>query len=126
MDDRLMRQVSAKRKTEDVVESKKFYHNKSQQRLSKIITTKIRTAFIGAICSIEESEFGELFGFGKKNAELTPNQKEWLRVWQKLRTKILNNGNAQIRASEAEISQYDISWNRYHNVLEVKDGGSKE
>ncbi len=121
-----MRSVSKKRKTEDVIESKKFYQNKSQQRLSKIITTKIRTAFIGAICGIEESEFGDLFGFGKAYGELTANQREWLHVWQKLRTKILNNGNAQIRASEAEISEYDISWNRYHNVMEVKDVGSQD
>ena len=29
------------------------------------------------------------------------------------RAKILDNGNANLRAAESELSQYTISWNRY-------------
>jgi len=108
------------------------YQQDSKKRLEKIIETKNKTSFIGAI-----SAFEELFGFlwGCKNNEITPEQQEILNVlneagfteiyfkelWEQARTQVLNNGNTQARALKNELSQYTINWERYQTILKVEN-----
>lgn len=94
------------------------YKEISKTRLTNILTRKQRTTFIGAICAIEE-EFGYLWGHNS-TSPLTESQKKMQFKWQRLRNKIMNNGNNQLRAVENEINQYDITWNRYSTNLLVK------
>ena len=40
-------------------------------------------------------------------------------LFDEARAEILDRGNSQIRNLETEVSQYDISWKRYHVTLPV-------
>jgi hypothetical protein len=91
----------------------------SRKRLDKIITTKMRTCFIGAIASFEE-EFGFLWGHGKSDSELDEQEREMRKLWIATRTKILNASNNQLRAIKTELGNHVVSWNRYHMDLPVK------
>lgn len=99
---------------------KKKYESDSKTRLFKITSTKIKTAFIGALSAFEQN-FGEIWGHRLTDGELTEEQMEWRRIWEECRTAILNNGNHQIRAVENEMSQYSISWNRHQTFLKIKE-----
>jgi len=126
--EQLMRKVVEQRhKTEDEV-FKKRYNESSKKRLLKILETKFKTSFIGALSSFEES-FGHLWGHHKDEADLTPEELEWKKIWDSVRTNVLNNGNNQIRATHNELVNHTITWNRYEIKLkpgsrykEEKDG----
>ena len=79
------------------------YLEASRQRLDKLISTKIRTTFIGALSSFEEA-FGALWGYGKNEDELTKDELDNRNIWIEVRTKVLNNGNNQLRAAQTEIA----------------------
>jgi hypothetical protein len=90
-----------------------------RRRLDSIISKKIRTTFIGAIAKVEES-LGFLWGHGKNEADLTPDEAEMAAVWNQVRTDILNIGNNQLRGAQTEIAQHVVSWNRYQTNFVIK------
>ncbi len=85
----------------------------SRRRLDKIIGTKVRTAFIGALAAFEE-EFGFLWGHNVPEDELTQTQIDMYELWERARTNVLNNGNTQLRAVRNEIANQTVKWNRHH------------
>jgi len=95
------------------------YLEQSRKRLDKIVTTKLRTSFIGALAAFEE-EFGFLWGHNLDEDELTPEQLNMRELWNNVRTNVLNNGNTQLRAVRTEIANHVIKWNRHHMNLTVK------
>jgi len=97
----------------------------SRKRLDKIVSTKIRTAFIGALAAFEE-EFGTLWGGQDPEDELTSDQQDMRELWNRARTNVLNNGNTQLRAVRNEIANHVIKWNRYHLNLPVHPLDSEE
>jgi hypothetical protein len=116
-----MRQAAAHQKQQNQ-ESKKQL---SKDRLLRIIETKIRTSFIGALSSTEE-EFGELWGDGEAPENLNSEELYWFERYQQLRKKILNNGNNQIRAMYNELDQYELQWNRVNTTIQVKEGNEDD
>jgi hypothetical protein len=110
--------AAAQQKQRDLKQRK--YEEKSKKRLSNILGTKIKTSFIGAISSCEDS-FGFLWGHGKKEDELTEEESTMREIWEILRAKILDNGNTQLRAAMNEIGSYCISWDRYKMEIPVKE-----
>lgn len=117
---RLRRRLDNRRREEEK-HSQEHYQAQSRQRLSKIIHRKIRTAFIGALARVESYIGEELWGHGLPEKDCTPEQKLWREVWEQCRTDILDNGNNQLRAADAEISQYDVKWNRHHLGLRPEE-----
>jgi len=95
------------------------YLEQSRRRLDKIVSTKIRTAFIGALAAFEE-EFGFLWGHDIPEDQLTGEQKEMRELWNTARTNVLNNGNTQLRAVRNEIANQTVKWNRHHIDFVVK------
>lgn len=100
------------------------YLEASRQRLDKLISTKIRTTFIGALSSFEEA-FGALWGYGKNEDELTKDELDNRNIWIEVRTKVLNNGNNQLRAAQTEIANNIVQWNRYHIDFIIKTDEEK-
>jgi hypothetical protein len=96
------------------------YRDKSKKRLSNIITTKIKTSFIGAISSCEKN-FGFLWGHGKDEDSLTEEEISMRELWEEIRTEILDNGNTQLRAATNEIENYSINWERYSINLNINE-----
>lgn len=92
--------------------SEERYLEESKKRLEKIIEKKIKTTFIGAIAAFEET-FGKLWGIDKDEEDLTDKEIQYNNLWELVRTKILNNGNNQIRAIKNELEHNTIKWNRY-------------
>lgn len=88
------------------------YKDNSKRRLVNIIKKKFNTTIIGSLAAFEE-QFGELWGHGLELRDLDNDQRYWRDIWMETRAKILDNGNANLRAAESELSQYTISWNRY-------------
>jgi hypothetical protein len=88
------------------------YKDNSKRRLANIIKKKFNTTIIGSLAAFED-QFGELWGHGLDLRDLDSDQRYWRDIWMETRAKILDNGNANLRASESELSQYTISWNRY-------------
>ena len=101
-------------------ESRELHLEKCRRRLGEILERKLRTTFIGAISAIEESLFGKLWGHGLRPEERTEDQQRWYDAWQQVRTKILNNGNNQLRAVQNELSLHKVEWLRHQTVLPVK------
>ncbi len=98
----------------------KKYQEESKKRLQKILSTKMRTAFIGALDAIEKN-FGYLWGIDKDEDEpLTMEEDKMLQLWLLVRNKILTNGNNQLRAIENELEQYTIHWDRYVTNFIIK------
>ena len=95
----------------------------SKDRLRKICFTKLKTSFIGAISAVED-ELGYLWGSGKEQHELTENEKKFDKLWQRLRSRILYNGNNQIRNLESEFDKYSINMYNYSYQMPVKKRGN--
>lgn len=109
--------VAAQQKQREIKDNR--YKDKSKKRLSNIVSTKIKTSFIGAISSCEDY-FGFLWGHGKPEDDLDENELAMREIWENVRAQILDNGNTQLRASINEINNYSISWDRYHMELPIK------
>ena len=88
------------------------YKDNSKRRLLNNLKKKFDTTIIGSLAAFEE-RFGELWGHGLPMGELDEDQIYWREVWADTRSKILDNGNANLRAAQNEIAQYTLSWNRY-------------
>ena len=95
------------------------FKEESRKRLDKIITTKMRTTFIGALQSFEDY-FGELWGHGLAEEELTEEQMAFRDIWDQTRTEILNKSNGQLRALKTELANHEIEWKRYTMDLPAK------
>jgi len=95
------------------------FKEESRKRLDKIITTKMRTTFIGALQSFEDY-FGVLWGHGLAEEELTEEQMAFRDIWDQTRTEILNKSNGQLRALKTELANHEIEWKRYTMDLPAK------
>jgi len=95
------------------------YISDSKDRLSKILKKKVETTMIGALSSIE-NHFGFLWEVDKDEVP-TAEKKLMYELYQKVREEVLNKGNAQARNIDAELSQYNVNWLRYRNVIPVKE-----
>lgn len=109
----------AKKKNEAI------YRKSSSNKLAKNIEKKIRTTFIGDINTVEKY-FGELWGHGKEYKDLTEAEKRERKVWDACRKEMLDKGNNELRAAQAEISEYTVEWNRFHKDLPFLGGGRDE
>ena len=105
-------------------ESQQRYLDESKRRLARIVETKLKTSFIGALSHFEQ-EFGFLWGHGQQG-DLTEEQEFMKEIWDRTRTAVLNNGNNQIRAVKSEIANHSIEWQRYRAELPVKPMEPKE
>lgn len=93
------------------ISQEKFQQN-SRKRLMDVLKKKFSTTMVGALAAFEE-EFGELWGDGLDLEELTSAQLEERERWERVRSRVFDNGNNQSRATMEEIARYTISWNRY-------------
>lgn len=98
------------------------YNDFSKKRLLNNLEKKFNTTIIGSLAIFEEY-FGELWGHGLEYDELDEEQKQFRKIWKDTRNKILDAGNSNLRASQSELSQYTLHWNRYvtHFQIEKKD-----
>ena len=99
--------------------SQEKFQNNSKNRLMNKIQSKFKTTMIGALAAFEE-EFGELWGDGLNPNELSSDQLEERERWERVRARVLDNGNDQSRSATEEISNHTISWNRYTTKFIVK------
>jgi len=95
------------------------YTSDSKDRLSKILKKKVETTMIGALSSIE-NYFGFLWEVDIDEVP-TAEKKLMYELYQKVREEVLNKGNAQARNIDAELSQYNVNWLKYRNVIPVKE-----
>jgi len=102
------------------VNRNKFQDNSKNRLISKI-KKNFNTTMIGALAAFEE-EFGELWGDGMGNEDLSPDQLDERERWERVRSKVLDNGNDQSRSAIEEISNHTISWNRFTTKFIVKKG----
>jgi len=79
----------------------------TRKKLLKAVSKKARNIFIGSLVILEE-HLGQLWGIGLPEEDCTQNQLAWREKWEQLRTDILNSGNAELRAIEKEMSEYDF------------------
>ena len=99
---------SKKRRTD----SDNTYKDNSKRRLLNILKKKFDTTIIGSLAAFEE-RFGDLWGHGLSMNDLDEDQRYWRDAWMETRSKVLDNGNSNLRAAQNEIAQYTLSWNRY-------------
>lgn len=86
------------------------YKKSAKDELLDEIQKKIRTTFIGAISSLEDSKYGALEG------------DEWDEEFDRLRTEILDKGNVQLRAIQKLIENYQVAPARNHQYkFDTKD-----
>lgn len=86
--------------------------------LKKECKKRIDTTMIGALSAVEEL-FGDLWNH--KVYDKTDEQSEWFQRYEKLRSRILDNGNNQKRKIDEDIDKYDIDWKKYHYDIRVSD-----
>lgn len=73
------------------------------EELRNLVTKRIKTVFIGAISSIEESAYGKL----------KDESPEWKRVFMELRKEILDKGNDQLNLLLEELGGFSVGQKRY-------------
>ena len=98
--------------------------DKSKGKFADIVSKKFQTTFIGALSAFEK-EFGHLWGNDKKPADRTPQEQEYYRRWQQVRTVVLNNGNNNARAVLNELRQYSMTWQGYSMDFHVGENNDK-
>jgi hypothetical protein len=92
--------------------------------LKRHITSKLKTTMIGALASFEEA-FGQLWGKGLDDVELTSDQRQYKDIWELIRTEVLNKGNNQLRAAMSEIDQYTVAFNKMEYKFVVTKPGNQ-
>ena len=97
------------------------YQKYSKLKLVKSIDTKLNTTMIGAISAFEE-EFGELWGHGLDETELSETHKAVRKRWLDARCKILNKGNSQRRKLSSELESYSVRYNGYTLNMLIERG----
>lgn len=111
----------ASKKYKEEEKNKQFNLEKnSKLKIQEVISTKLRTTFIGALSSIEES-FGFLWGDDEDESKLTPTQLKWKEIWVDCRTRILNNGNSQLRAIKNELKNYIVVLDQGKKIISKED-----
>lgn len=99
-----------------------------KERLKKIAKTKMTTIMIGALDSIEKN-LGFLFGLDDDgqptHATLSNEETHIKRLYDNIRSTILDLGNDQIKNLHKEIDMHKIEWNRYHLTLPIRPEGPK-
>jgi len=86
----------------------------AKNKLKQDIKKKITTTMIGALSSFEK-RFGKLWGIDKpEEEELTPQQQRFLQIWMEVREEILDRGNAQIGAVNANLENYNVEQAKFH------------
>ena len=90
-------------------QSQERYNDRSKQRLSNSVYRKFRTTFIGALAEFETA-FSHLWGHKKSIDDLTDDELYYRKIWEDVRTRILNNGNNQAREAETEIPEHEVEW----------------
>jgi hypothetical protein len=95
------------------------YKDNSKRRLLVNLQKKFNTTIIGSLAVFEEF-FGDLWGHGKAVEDLTWDEQEWRKIWSTARSRILDNGNSNLRAAQNEIAQYTLHWDRYVVQMPVK------
>jgi hypothetical protein len=76
-------------------------------RLGTSIRRRQTTALIGSLARFEAA-FGELWGHGKHEDELTAAERRWRAAWEACREGVLNHGNGLIRATEKDLTEYRV------------------
>ena len=99
------------------MDRKLILEQRSKIRLKKDVKKKIETTMIGALASVE-NHFGGLWGHDSPDP--TAEQARFKEIYEELRSEILDKGNAQIRTSESEIENYDVTWNKYHYNIPIQ------
>jgi len=82
------------------------------------INKRFQTTIIGALARFEDN-FGYLWGLDS-NEKLTEQQQEFLDLWERTRTSILNHGNNQMREAIDEVIEKIEEENRlykYHFII---------
>lgn len=74
-------------------------------RLKASAASRMRTTMVGAISAVEEA-FGHLWGLGKPRQDLTDREFRLDAEWRRLRERIFDIGNKQIRAIEIEVEAF--------------------
>jgi len=90
----------------------------AEDRLKYIVDKKIKTCFIFPIAQFE-SMFGDLWGHGLEDGELTSEQKMILKKWEEVRLQILNKGNVLRRALLKELDLHEVKFMGYHTEFRV-------
>jgi len=82
---------------------------KNNVQIINQIETRIKTTMIGSLARFEEA-FGELLEQSDKYSDL----------WYDVRTKILNNGNHQIRLATEELEDFIYRMKNNPNAIDTK------
>lgn len=90
-----------------------------RERLKKIVSRKIETTMIFPLSQFE-MEFGHVWGHGRPEASLTPEEKNNRAKWERCRNNILNNGNRQRRGLFNELDMHTVIWNRFKTIFTVR------
>lgn len=96
------------------------YEAHSKDNLKRNVTTKFKTTMIGALVRFEET-FGNLWGHGKQDHELTREEAQNRKKWNFIRTEILNNGNNQLRSALMEIDQHTVKYNKMEYQFSIRN-----
>lgn len=79
-----------------------------KQYLRQGIAISIDTVMIGALDAFERG-FGELWGHGLEEEELTEQQAEFREVWREVREQILNRGAESKKIARRNTEKFSIT-----------------
>lgn len=92
----------------------------SRNRLHDVLATHMKTIMIGALSDFEKA-FGELWGHGLSDSQLSEKQDKIREIWNEVRTSILDRGNNKIKHMRSELNRHNVQWNRYVTKFEVRN-----
>lgn len=90
------------------------YHKQSNERLKTACVKRIDTTMIGSLDIIEKEIDNLALNLDKEDSIKLKD------AYSRIRSKILDNGNNQKRATNEEFKHYTIHWNMYTTTLQFK------
>lgn len=96
----------------------------SKDRLTRSVQRHLESCFIGSLAMFEE-EFGELWGLNTKDSLLTDIQRKNRERWRRVRSAILNSGNAKMRTLLIEIDHRRVEDNPGRAEFHVRQANGK-
>jgi len=97
----------------------------SKDRLMQSAKRYLESCFVGSLAMFEE-EFGELWGLNTKESLLTDIQRKNRERWRRVRSAILNSGNAKMRTLLIEIDHRRVEDNPGRAEFHARQANGKD
>lgn len=102
-------------KNQNIAKEENF--KRSRANLKNLIEKRMKTVMVGSLASFEEKF--EQFWKPEPGQKMTKEQELLQKLFQEVRSSILDKGNNQIRLLEKDLENFNVEAKKYHLQFKV-------